>query len=302
MVSSSIYEAQMINLLNIVLPTFIVILIGFFYGRARHVDMSAVVDIALYIGLPALVFTSMLDKPIVLEDAVKVWTSAIIIMIGCGAVAWIVFKALRKKHSGLYLPISIMNTVNIPFPIIYLAFGHEGLFAATLFYIPNALLAFTLGVYVASKRHWKASLQEIFKVPLIYAAVLGLLCNMMKIDVPDIIVKPLSFIGLMALPLILITLGYNLSKIQIASLPTTLLASFLRMGVGIILGILIVKIVGLDGILKSVVILDSAMPAAVMASVLATKYDNEADLVSSVVFVTTVISLITIPLLLMILS
>jgi predicted permease len=292
----------MMNLLNIILPTFIVILIGFFFGRVRKVDMSAVVDIAIYIGLPALVFTSMLKKQIVLEDAMKVWASALIIMIGCGAVAWLVFTALKKEHSGLYIPISIMNTVNIPFPIIYLAFGVEGLFAATLFYIPNALLVFTLGVYIASKKHWKESVREIFKVPLIYAAILGLLCNLLRIEVPEIIVRPLNFIGLMALPLILITLGYNLSRIKIASFPTTLLASFLRMGVGIVLGIMMAYLFDLSGILRSVVILNSAMPAAVMSSVLATKYDNEADLVSSVVFVTTIISLITIPLLLTILS
>jgi predicted permease len=292
----------MMNLLNIILPTFIVILIGFFFGRVRKVDMSAVVDIAIYIGLPALVFTSMLKKQIVLEDAMKVWASALIIMIGCGAVAWLVFTALKKEHSGLYIPISIMNTVNIPFPIIYLAFGVEGLFAATLFYIPNALLVFTLGVYIASKKHWRESVREIFRVPLIYAAILGLLCNLLRIEVPEIIVRPLNFIGLMALPLILITLGYNLSRIKIASFPTTLLASFLRMGVGIVLGIMMAYLFDLSGILRSVVILNSAMPAAVMSSVLATKYDNEADLVSSVVFVTTIISLITIPLLLTILS
>jgi predicted permease len=295
-------QAKMMNLVNIILPTFIVILIGFFFGRARRVDMSAVVDIALYVGLPALVFTSMLKKSIVLEDAIKVWASALIIMIGCGTVAWLVFRALKKEHSGLYIPIAIMNTVNIPFPIIYLAFGAEGLFAATLFYIPNALLIFTLGIYIASKKHWKESVREIFKVPLIYAAILGLLCNLLRIEVPEIIVRPLNFIGLMALPLTLITLGYNLSRLNITSFPTTLLASSLRMGVGIVLGIFMVYIFDLSGILRSVVILNSAMPAAVMSSVLATKYDNEADLVSSVVVVTTVISLITIPLLLMILS
>ena len=60
----------MLNLANIILPVFIVILIGFFFGRARQIDMSAVVDIAIYIGLPALVFTSMLEKSIVLEDAI----------------------------------------------------------------------------------------------------------------------------------------------------------------------------------------------------------------------------------------
>jgi len=260
------------------------------------------VDIALYIGLPALIFTSMLKKSIVLDDAMKVWASALIIMIGCGVTAWIIFRALKKKHSGLYIPIVIMNTVNIPFPIIYLAFGAEGLYAATLFYIPNALLVFTLGVYIASKKHWKESVKEVFRVPLIYAAILGLLCNLLRIDVPEIIIRPLNFIGLMALPLTLITLGYNLSTIKITSLPTTLLASFLRMGVGILLGALMVHLFDLSGILRAIVILDSAMPAAVIASVLTTKYDNEAELVSSVVLVTTVISLITIPLLLIILS
>ena len=95
----------------------------------------------------------------------------------------------------------------IALPIICLAFGTEGLFAATLFYIPNALLIYTLGVYVASKKHWKESVKEIFKVPLIYAAILGLLCNLLRIEVPDIIVRPLNFIGLMAIPLILMILS-----------------------------------------------------------------------------------------------
>jgi len=292
----------MLNLANIILPVFIVILIGFFFGRAKHRDMSAVVDITIYIGLPALVFTSMLEKSIVFKEAIEIWVSALIIMIGCGIVAFIVFTALKQKHSGLYIPISIMNTVNIPFPIIYLAFGTEGLFAATLFYIPNALLAFTMGVYVASKKNWRESIKEIFKVPLIYAAILGLFCNILRIEPPDIIIRPLNFLGLMAIPLILITLGYNLSKVKITSFPTTLLASFMRMGVGICLGILVSRIFGLSGILKSVVILDSAMPAAVLSSVLATKYNNEADLVSSVVFVTTIISLVTIPILLLFVS
>ncbi len=291
------------NILDIVLPTFIVIFIGFIFGRIKKkVDMSTVTDIAIYIALPALAFTSMLEKQIVLQDALKVWASALMIMVGCGITAFIVFKIIKQKHSGLYIPISLMNTVNIPFPIIYLAFGSAGLFAATLFYIPNAILVYSLGVYVASKKPWKESIKEVFKVPLIYAAIFGLILNLLRIKVPNLIISPLNFIGLMAIPLILLILGHNLSKVKIKSLPITFLASFLRMGIGLLLGFAVVHLFNLQGILKAVVILDSAMPAAVFSSVLATKYKNEANLVSSVVFVTTIISLVTIPLLLMILS
>ena len=111
----------MLDILNIVLPTFIVIFVGYVFGRKTKVNMSGVVDIVIYIALPAMVFTSMLDKKIVLLDASKVWASTVMIMLGCGITAWVVFKILRQKHSGLYIPILVMNTVNIPFPIIYLA-------------------------------------------------------------------------------------------------------------------------------------------------------------------------------------
>jgi predicted permease len=270
------------NVLNIVLPTFIVVLIGYILGKTTRINMSSIVDVVLYVGLPALAFVSMLSRDIVLLDASKVWASVMLITFGCGIVAWIVFNVLRQKHSGLYIPISMMNTVNIPFPIIFLAYGPEGLFAATLFYIPNVLFLYSLGVFVASKKHWRESVREVFRIP----------------PVPQLIIKPLDFISMMTIPLVLLVLGHSLSRAKISSVPTTLLASFLRMGIGLLFGLLAVNLFNLTGVLRSVVILDSAMPAAVISSILTKKYENEANLVSSVVFTTTVVSLVTIPLLL----
>lgn len=292
----------MLDVLNIILPTFIVILIGYIFGKVTKRNMSAVVDVVLYVGLPALIFVSMIGQKIVLVDAAKVWAAAIMIIFGCGIVAWIAFKVLRQKHSGLYLPISIMNTVNIPFPIIYLVYGSEGLFAATLFYIPSILLVYSLGVYIASGKHWRESIREVLKIPPIYAALLGLLLNLTNVTVPELVIQPLNFIGLMVIPLVLLVLGSNLASVKITSLPTTLLASVLRLGVGLLLGMLAVNLLNLTGILRSVVILVSVMPSAAISSILATKYNNEADLVSSVVFVTTIASLVVIPFLLQILA
>lgn len=289
---------EILDIINIVVPTFIVILIGFILGKTGKIDMSSVVNVVIYVGLPALAFVSMLDKKIVLIDAVKVWAAAAIIIFGVGIVAWVVFNAIRQKHSGLYITIALMNTVNIPFPIIYLAYGSEGLFAATLFYIPHVLIMYSLGVYIASGKHWKDSIKEVFKVPPIYAALGGLLLNLFNVTVPELIIKPLDFISMMTIPLVLLMLGYNLSRVRISSLPTTLLASFLRVGVGLLFGLLTVNLFDLKGILRAVVILDSAMPSAVVTSILTTKYKNEAELVSSVVFVTTIASLVVIPFLL----
>lgn len=292
----------MIEILNIILPTFIVIFIGYLLGKIRKINISVIVDVIFYVGLPALVFTSMVDKKIVLFDAVKMWASSLTIMLGCGLVAWVVFKVIRQTHSGLYIPIAIMNTVNIPFPIIYLAYGAEGLAAATLFYIPNSLLLFSLGVYIASGKHWRDSIKEVSRVPATYAVAAGLLVNLLNIPIPALVVKPLSFISPMVIPLVLLVLGCSLATVKITSLPTTLLASFLRIGVGLPLGFISVSLFNVTGIMRSVVILDSAMPSAANSALLGMKYNNEPELLSSVVFVTTIASLVVIPFLLNVLS
>jgi len=286
------------SIIDIVLPTFFAILLGYLVGKFTRINVAPVVDITLYIGVPALVFVSLLEKEIVLVDAAKMWASALAVMLGCLAIAWVAFKLIRQRHSGLYVPISMMNTVNIPFPVIFLAYGAEGLAAATLFYIPNVILLYTLGVYIMAGKLWRENVREVLRQPVIYAVVLGLLLNFLGAQVPRLIVSSLDFVSQMTIPLVLIVLGYNLSRARITSFPTTLLACFLRMGVGLGIGVGIVHLLDVTGVFRSVVILDSAMPAAATAALLASKYHNEAEMVSSVVFLTTLVSLASIPFLL----
>jgi hypothetical protein len=164
----------MLDVLNVVLPAFIVILIGFLFGKFSKIDLCGVVDILFYVGIPVLAFNSTLSSEIVLADAGKVWASALLVMLGCGAVGWFVFKMLRQKHSGAYLPIILMNTVNIPFAIISLQFGSEGMLVAVLFFIANTVVMNSLGIVIVSGKSWKDGIREMFKVPAIYAVILGL--------------------------------------------------------------------------------------------------------------------------------
>ena len=90
-------------------------------------------------------------------------------------VAWVVFGAMRKRGTGVYLPIIFANTVNMPFPIIFLAFGEAGVANAVLYYIPNALLIYSLGIYMASgQKELRQGLKAVLRTPLVYAAILAL--------------------------------------------------------------------------------------------------------------------------------
>ena len=284
-------------LIDVVLPAFFAIFIGYLVGKFMKLNMAPVVDLTLYIGVPALVFTSLLGKEIIITEAAKIWAAALTVMLGCGLIAYLVFRVLRQRHSGLYVSVLVMNTVNLPFPILYLAYGAAAMVPATLFYIPNVFMVFSVGIFIMSGGR-KESLREVLKQPVIWAAIIGLALNFLHVSVPKLIVTSLDLVAQMAIPVVLIVLGHNLSKVRLSSLPTTLLASFLRMGVGLGLGLLMAWALGLTGLDRSVVIIVSAMPAAANASILATKYNNEPELVSSVVFLTTVASLGTIPLLL----
>jgi predicted permease len=286
------------NIIDIVLPAFFAILLGYLVGKFTRINVAPVVDITLYIGVPALVFVSLLKKEIVLVDAARMWAASAVIMSGCLVIAWLVFKFIRQRHSGLYVSISMMNTVNIPFPVIFLAYGAEGLAAATLFYIPNVIFLYTIGVYIMAGKMWRENVKEVLRQPVIYAVALGLLLNFLDAKVPALIVNSLDFVSQMTIPLVLLVLGYNLSRARITSFPTTLLAGFLRMGVGLGIGLAMVHLLDITGVFRSVVILDSAMPAAATAALLAAKYRNEAEMVSSVVFLTTLVSLASIPFLL----
>lgn len=287
------------NIISIVLPTFATIAIGYLFGRVSRADVRSIIDVAMFITLPALAFTSMLSRPIQPADAARLWGAALLLAVGGWALAWVAFRLLRQRHSGLYLPVMFMNNVNIPFPIIYLAFGDEGLAVATLFYIPNAILIYTLGVHIACKAEsWRAGLKEVLGVPLIYAALAGLILNMTRVQPPALLMDTLEFIGRAAIPLILITTGVNLAGIRPTALGTACLASLLRMGGGFLLGLMVVPLFAFTGVDRAVVLFESAMPSAVFASILCAKYGNEEALVSSVVLITTLASVVTVPLLL----
>jgi predicted permease len=286
------------GIIDIITPAFFAIFIGFLVGKLLKLNMAPVVDLTLYVGVPALVFVSLLQKDIVLLDAAKIWTASLAVVVGCAVIAVIVFKSLRQKHSGLYVAISLMNTVNIPFPILYLAYGTEGLVSATLYHIPNIILMYSFGIYFMSGKDGKGNITEVLRQPVVYVILLGLIFNFLKLPMPDLVINSIDFISLMAIPLVLIVLGYNLSKVKVTSFPTTLLASLLRIGVGFGLGFLMACVLNLTGINRFVVIFVSAMPAAAVTSILATKYNNEADSVSSVVFLTTLASIGIIPALL----
>ena len=298
-----VYPGPVYQIVNIIGPTFFTVVIGYLFGRMTKVNMTALIDISMYVAVPALAFNSMVTSNIVFADATKLWAASLIIMVWNLLAALMLFGALRQKHSGLYLPIVFTNYVNIPLPIIFLAFGNEGAALAILMYIPQGLILNTLGVYVASgEKDIKQGLLVMLKTPLMYAAILGLALNLLHVPMPSVVVGSVDLLGKAGVPLMLLILGVSIGRFRFQQIPLTLAASVLRVGGGFALGIFSVWLLGLAGVNRAVALFEASMPSAVFVSVLAAKYKNEEELVSSVVLTTTLMAIGVIPALLFFLT
>ncbi len=286
------------QIVTIIGPTLFAVALGYLFGRISRASEATLVNVNMYIAAPCLVFSAMYSSKIVLSGAARMWASCLIIMLGTFVLAWLVFGVVWKKHTALYLPIVFQNTINIPLPIITLAFGPEGVAQTMLFYIPYALLLNTAGVYMASGRKGlKEGLMVILRTPLVYAVVLALALNISGVALPEVVDKSFGLVGAASVPLMLIVLGMTMRGVRFTQVPATLTASVIRMGGGFCLGLLAVWALGLTGIPRAIVLFEAAMPSAMFASVLASRYENETELVSSVVLATTIMSVAVVPVL-----
>ena len=165
-----------------------------------------------------------------------------------------------------------MNAGNMGIPLALFAFGQAGLQRATLMFVMLTLLQYSLGIYILSGRgNWT----EIFRLPLIYAAIAGLICNLTQIQIPELLLEPVVMLGQATIPIMLISLGYRLHDVASLQWGHALGGALLRIFGGFAAANIAVNLTGAAGVNRQVLLLYGALPAAVVTFVLAEKYRQD---------------------------
>jgi predicted permease len=120
----------------------------------------------------------------------------------------------------------------------------------------------------------------------------------MGIEVPTWISRTTELLGDIAIPLMLLTLGVSLSKMHPDSLGRSVVLALVRFGLGVSAGLLITTVLGVEGLTRKVLILQAAMPVGVLNYLFAHRYGRSPEQVASLVLVSTLLSVLTIPALL----
>jgi hypothetical protein len=288
-----------------VLPVFLVALAGLVVARFVDVDGRSLGRILFYLFTPSLVFRSLYQLTI---DAGALERMALIsaaITLCAGALGWLVSRREdRQRRTAIALTSAISNNGNMGMPICFFAFGAPGLALASVYYVVSSFLTNTVGVVVASagRAPLGQALLSALRVPVLYAAALGLFLNRLNLVMPEGVFKAIDLMAGAAIPGMLVLLGIQLRSAPIFQRQAIIARSTaIRLLAAPVIAWGITALLAVGGLEQDVLIVQAAMPTAVITSVLATEYDVAPRLVATVIFTSTAFSLITLSVILSIL-
>jgi len=283
---------ELFRALSPVIPVFILIACGFVFAQWKRINLTSLTEIIVYLGTPSLVFSSLASKPFFAGDIAVLFGGILIIFAAVGLLIRLYFFFFHFSSRGFALLSLFMNAGNMGIPLALFAFGQAGLQRATLMFVMLTLLQYSLGIYILSGRgNWT----EIFRLPLIYAAIAGLICNLTQIQIPELLLQTVVMLGQATIPIMLISLGYRLHDVASLQWGHALGGALLRIFGGFAAANIAVNLTGAAGVNRQVLLLYGALPAAVVTFVLAEKYRQDPGLAASIVVISTLISILTIP-------
>lgn len=295
------------EIINVILPVFLLLGIGFFVGKFMDINSKSVSDLCIYVFSPALFFHSVTTSSLDLGDLGRIVLFALLLFLLFALLVKVLggFLGWQKAYQNtMMLASAFPNTGNYGLPIVFFAFGDEGMAIAIIYVVTQSLLMNSAGIFYASN-HERTPRKEIFitivRMPGFIAITVGLVLKIADIVVPEAIGNATGLLGQAAVPVLLTLLGITLASIQIKNVLAFIgTAALLKLVAFPAIGFLLLSLLyPMDSLEAKVLLIAVATPAAATTTLLAIKFDMNPDMVASAMFVSTLASILTIPLLLL---
>ena len=284
-----------LKLIDVLFPVFFVIGVGYYLGKKDpNFDTTFITNFAGNIGTPAMIFYTITTTGITLDIFIEYFIYALIVIGGFSLVGLFFLFILKKDVISELPPLILPNTGNMGVPICLFAYGTVGLGVASAIASVIILLHFTLGVLLAKKSF---SLEILIKNVPIYAILASVIFLYFRWDVPGYIENTTFLLTYTTIFLVLMSLGIALSRFEVVSWTKASILGAVRVIIGPIIGFSLIRYLDLDGFAAGVLLIQSAMPSAVLTYLVGSMYSERkvVDSVASVIVASTVMSLVTVP-------
>ncbi len=284
------------QLFSIVTPIYLCIAVGFVWHRiGRPVDNTLIADLCMNLGAPCLVFSSLVGMHVDSRALTELVGIILLALAAFAAIGFTVLRASGVRQVSMLATLVFPNIGNLGMPVCLFAYGDEGLVYGVVFFAIASFVQFTVGQALWSG---SASLVQLAKTPLVYAVVAASIVVATGFEVPVWLLRTSETIGGITIPLMQFTLGVSLATLRIERWGRSFWVAALRLGMGFGVGFALAEFFDLEGAMRGVVILDCAMPTAVINYLFAERYGREPAEVAGVVVASTTLSLVTLPLIL----
>ena len=303
----------MIDVFVTIFPVFFLMAIGFLAGKSNFIDVSVSNGLNAYamkLGAPTLLFLGMyrLDLATALNSSMLIsfYTGALM----CFVLAIFLSRKIWKRRPGEAVAVGFSsyfsNTLLLGLPIATLSFGPNAEKFVFGIISLHASILYTVGMFTMefSRRDGtsflqtvKSALHSVFSNALMIGIVLGIVSNLLQIEVPGLMLSSLKMIGATTIPIALVGIGLSFNQYKVSSeIAETLLVSFLALCVHPAIAYLVARYgFGLTGLPLQVMIVLSAMPPGVNIYFFANIYNRAVSLSASVLIVANLFALLTIP-------
>ncbi len=293
------FSALLTTFADNLLPILLVGGAGFLIGKTLSVDSRSLGRVVFYVFSPILVFNLLLHTQLRSDQIAATMLYTVLVSLVVGIVAFLIGAVLhfeRPTLMALIITAAFGNTGNYGLPLVSFAFGQEALAFATLNFVMSVVMFNTAGVLVASLGHMdlKAAALGVFKVPAVYAVLLAGALNTFHLVLPTALERTVELASNGSIPVMIILLGLELSRVQWShSVRAVGLSAGLKLLAGPAVGFLLAGLFGFQGAARQGNVIETAMPAAVTTTVLATEYGLDTSLVTAMVFIGTILSPLT---------
>lgn len=293
-----------------VLILFFIMVIGYIARKTEVIkeDMNkGLSEMLLKVTLPCLIISSfnISYSKDTASNAFKLLFYSTVIHLGLFFISDIFYKKFAKPvQSVLRYATMFSNCGFMGIPVIESVYGKEGVFYTSIFNIPFNILIWVLGVYLFLGKSDLKTLRKAIINPGLIATIIGFLMFVFSLKFPEPILKTFESVGAMTTPLSMLVIGSMIAQMPFKELfisKKVYYYSFIRLIVIPIFIFYVLEFFNIKGILLGIPVLITAMPAAANTAVFAEIYNGDTAIASKCVLISTLISIITIPLILMLL-
>ena len=285
-----------LTVLEIVAPVFLLAGVGFAWVKAGiEYRIRFVTQLAMTLSVPCLIFVSLMKTEIDPAALTSLSLASITAYGGVTVAILLLVLVLRLKRRTFAAPLIFGNTGNLGLPLALFAYGEVGLSYAIIVFAIMAIWSFTFGIWLVAGA---GSAGKVLKEPMVAGTLLGALFMWQGWETPLFLTNTLELIGQMAIPLMLITLGVAVARLQSGGMVRAAVLSLLKLAICTAIAWSVGRYFELEPVAFGVLVLQVATPVAVTSYMLAEKFNADAEDVAGLVVASTLMSVAALPLLL----